>query len=384
MIYLDTILNYLSIASWILFIVYTIAIFVRSFLREGALIALLRLISARVLVPLLIAIGISLLSESLVFIEPTQVGVVVSVVSPGGVRPQPMRAGLHFILPVLEKEVRYPIPWQTYTMSGAPDEGNRPGNDSIRARTSDGQEVRIDSSVVFRVNPEQAVTLHIDWQSRYVEEYVRPVIQGVVRRQVSQFQAREVNSSVRRDLESSLERLLSDEFSEKGLLVDQFLLRDITFTDQYANSVEEKQIALEGQERTKYEAQQVRNLAEGERDRLSIEAAGRAQQFEIEARGRAQAILLEAQAQAEALKLIAEALAQNPDLLTYEYIDKLSPNIRVMLVPNNAPLILPLPDLSEGITQTETLTATLPITPTVTPTPSLPVVPTPLNSGSAR
>ena len=89
----------------------------------------------------------------------------------------------------------------------------------------------------------------------------------------------------------------------------------------------------------------MRNLAEGERDKLKTVAEGQKEQTILAAEGQAQAIALEAQAQAEALKLIAEALAQNPDLLTYEYIDKLSPNIRAMLVPNNAPLILPLQDL---------------------------------------
>ncbi|MEZ4663366.1 MAG: SPFH domain-containing protein [Caldilineaceae bacterium] len=219
------------------------------------------------------------------------------------------------------------------------------GDDSIRARTSDGQEVRLDSSVIFRLDEEQAVTIHVDWQDRYIEDFIRPVIRGYVRTQVSQFTVKEVNSSSRRDLEVTLGRQLSEAFAGKGIILDQFLLRDITFTDEYAHAIEEKQMALEGQEQTEHEAQQMRNLAEGERDKRKTEAEGRKEEFILEAEGRSQAILLEAKAQAEALKLIAEALAQNPDLLTYEYINKLSPNIRAMLVPNNAPLILPLQDL---------------------------------------
>ena len=45
------------------------------------------------------------------------------------------------------------------------------------------------------------------------------------------------------------------------------------------------------------------------------------------------------------MKLIGDALAQNKDLTIYHYIEKLAPNVRVMLVPNNAPFILPLPNL---------------------------------------
>ncbi len=364
MLDLDNLLRFIAIAAWLFFIVYAVAVFVRSFLREGPAIALLRLISSRVLIPLLVVIGINLFSAALVFIAPDQVGVVISAIAPGGVQPQSLRAGLHFIIPLLEKEVIYPISWQTYTMSGAPTEGQVQGDDSIRARTSDGQEVRIDSSIIFRINQEQVVTLHIDWQSRYIADFVRPVIRGIVRTQVSQFTVREVNSSARRDLETTLERLLREEFVTKGLLVDQFLLRDITFTDQYAAAIEEKQVALEGQDRTAHEAQQMRNLAAGERDKTAIIAEGRRQQLQIEAEGKAQATLIEAEAQAQALQLIGAALAQNPNLLTYEYINKLSPNIRAMLVPNNAPFILPLPDINDFSSPTVTLTTTQALTAT--------------------
>lgn len=375
MLNLDQLLNVIAIVGWVFFSIFAIVLFVRTFLRYGLVRALIDLLSAKVLLPLLLVICLSLLSAALVFVQPTEVGVVVSMISPGGVRPQPLRAGLHLIVPVLESEVKYPISWQTYTMSAKMDEGAKRGDDSIRARTRDGQEVRLDVSIILRIKQEQAVTLHIDWQSRYIEDLVRPMVRGFVRTQVSQFQAREVNSSARRDLEAALDRILREELSGKGLQLDQFLLRDITFTDEYSASIEQKQIAQEGMERTEHEAQQMRNLAEGERDRLKTEAEGRKEKMILEAEGEAQAILLRAEAQAKALGLIAEVLNVNPDLLTYEYIQKLSPNIRAMLVPNNAPLILPLQDLASdlGLTTPPTPALTTTLTTTASLTASIPL-----------
>ncbi len=366
---LDQLLNTLSLIAWIFTAIFTIVVFVRSFFDDGLTIALLRLFSLRVMVPILLAVLISLLSAAVVFVQPTDVGVVISLVSPGGIRPQPLRSGLHVIIPVLENEVSYPISWQTYTMSGKPTEGQKTGDDSIRARTSDGQEVRLDSSIIFRISQDRVVTLHIDWQSRYIDDFVRPVVRGVVRTQVSQFTVQEVNSSARRDLEITLERLLRNEFAAKGLIVDQFLVRDITFTDEYAAAIELKQVALEDEERTLHQAQQMRNLAEGRRDQLKTEASGEAE-----------ATLLKADAQAKALKLISESLNGDPKLLTYEYISKLSPNIRVMLVPNNSPLMLPLPDLEQldaTIAPTTTLSATQAVSATAAATSAatVPVAP---------
>ncbi|MBX3012663.1 MAG: prohibitin family protein [Caldilineaceae bacterium] len=340
---IDRLLDIVAWVGWVLFTVYTLDIFIRTFWNAGLLPALIDLFSFRVILPLLVVTGISILSLALIFIQPQEVGVVISVTTPGGIRPQPLRPGLHWIVPFLERGVQYPTYWQTYTMSNAPEEGAVLGDDSIRARTSDGQEVRLDCSVIFRIDMEQAVLIHTDWQQRYIEEFVRPVIRGLVRTQVSQFKVNEVNSSARKDLEASLTALLRAEFSNKGLVLDQFLLRDITFTPEYAASIEEKQIALEGQLQAQYEAEQIRNLA----------------------LGRADAVEIEARAQARALKLIADALQTNPELLTYRYIEKLAPNVRVMLVPNDSPFILPLPELTDSLGSTATLTSTAPLSGTL-------------------
>lgn len=356
---LDQLLFILAVLAWILFVIYVIAVFIRSLIREGFRRALRRIVSAQVVIPLAVTLFVTFLSAAIVFVPPTRVGVVVSLVSPGGIRPDPLRPGLHLIVPILEMVTQYPIYWQTYTMSAKPTEGPVSGNDSIRARTDDGQEVLIDTSTIFRVNQDQVVTLHIDWQDRYTNDYVRPLVRGLVRTQVAQFTAREVNSSARRELETGLERLLRESMGAKGLDVDRFLIRDVTFTDDYSKAVEAKQIAFEGETRTIYEANQVRNLAAAERDRIATEAEGRAT-----------AILLEAEAQAEALRLIADALELNPDLVTYEYVTRLSPSIRTMLVPNNAPYLLPLDDLNQGLdraTAPAMLDAQLSFTTTVLP-----------------
>ena len=345
---LDYLFSLASQIAWVLFAIYTIAYFARTFGQEGWELALIRLFSYRVMLPLFAVISISLLSAAMIFVEPTEVGVVISALSPGGIRSQPLRPGLHWIVPILERGAIYNISWQTYTMSALPREGDKLGDDSIRARTKDGQEVRLDCSVIFRIDAEQSVALHIDWQSRYVDEFVRPLVRSLVRTQVSQYSVSEVNSSSRKDLEALLDRLMHDEFADKGLILDKFLLRDTTFSPEYATAIERKQIALEGQEQAKYEAEQVRTSA----------------------RGKADAIKTEAEAKAEALKLVAAALQQNPDLLTYEYINKLSPNIRVMLVPNNSPYLLPLPNLET----TEAISAALPLTvTTVAPVSSSPI-----------
>ncbi len=365
---IDQLLNFIALAAWILFFVFVILYFVATTRRYGPVTALLRLFTLRVLVPLLVTLVLSYLNWSLVFIQPQEVGVVVSVFSVRGYRDQPFRSGLHWIIPLAERVITYPISWQTYTMAATPTEGQQLGDDSISARTSDGQLVNLDCSVIFRIDPEQAVRVHIDWQERYTQDLVRPEVRGIVRTQVSQYKVDEINSSKRRDLEADLDKEVRAALEEKGLTLDRFVLRNIGFSPEYAAAVEQKQVALQGSMQKEYEADQVRKMAQGQADKIKTEASAQAE-----------ARLVQAKAEAQALQMLAEALKQNPNLLTYEYIQKLSPNIRAMLVPNNAPYLLPLSEVmaTDSLSATLPVTATLPITaPTTTITTTVPVTTT--------
>ena len=287
------------------------------------------------------AIVFSTVSAGLVFVSPQERGVVVSAFSPKGYREEALQPGLKWVLPFAETVVTYPISRQTYTMSIMPDEGQVRGDDSIEARTSDGQKVLIDASVIYQINPEKVVMLHINWQDRYSTDLIRALSRGVIRDAVSQFQVEEVYSLKRLELSSMIREELQNKLQENGLILVDFVLRNISFSEEYAASVEQKQIAEQQAQQAffvveskKQEAEQARQIAEGRADAAVIEAEGRAK-----------ARIIEAQAEAEALGLLADALAGNQDLLTYQYINQITPNIEVMLLPNDSPFLFPLPEV---------------------------------------
>src|SRR5882672_6166860 len=68
----------------------------------------------------------------------------------GKVQDDVLTSGLHFINPLLEVE-KMDVKTQNYTMSGVHDEGARTGDDAIRVLTSDGLEVIIDLTVLYKV-----------------------------------------------------------------------------------------------------------------------------------------------------------------------------------------------------------------------------------------
>src|SRR4030066_196712 len=151
-------------------------------------------------VVLALALVLSSVSAGLVFIRPEERGVVISAIQPTGYRSQPLQPGLRWIIPFFESVVVYPISHQTYTMSIAPNEGVIQGDDSITARTSDGQEIFVDASVIYAIDPEKVVQVHIDWQTRYDNELVRPLARGIIRDMVAQYQVEQVVTSKRTDM----------------------------------------------------------------------------------------------------------------------------------------------------------------------------------------
>jgi len=308
------------------------------------------------LVVLATALVLSTVSAGLVFIQPEQRGVVISAIQPAGYRLQPLQPGLRWIIPFFESVITYPISRQTYTMSIAPSEGAVQGDDSITARTSDGQEIYVDASVIFAVDPDKVVQVHIDWQTRYDQELVRPLARGVIRDVVSQYRVEQVVTTQRTALISQIQENMSQKLSNNGLKLIEFILRNITFSPEYAASVEQKQIAEQLAQQAAFVVEQRRQEAEQARQ----VAQGQADAVVINAQGAADARIIQAQAEAQALQLIADALKNNENMLLYQYINQLAPGIQVMLVPNDNPYLLTLPTLP-------TTTATPAPLPTATP-----------------
>ena len=298
-----------------------------------------------VIVLIILAVALSTVSAGLVFIQPDERGVVVSALQEKGYRDQPLQPGLRWVIPFAENVRLYSISRQTYTMSVASTEGDVLGDDSIRARTKDGQEVFIDASVIFAIDPDKVVTLHIDWQNRFQDEVVRPLSRGIVRDLASQYGVEEIVSTKRIELELSITQELERKFAENDLLMVDFVLRDIHFSEEYAVAVEQKQIA----EQTALQAQFVVQQKKQEAEQARQVAQGQADSVVIQAKGAAEARLIGADAEAKSLEIISTILQNNPDLLTYQYITKLSPEIQVMLLPNDSPFLVPVTGFANSL-----------------------------------
>lgn len=330
---ISSLLQTIASFAWIGFIGILITISVRASRKQavGGL-------STAAIVLIAVALLLTTVGAGIVFIEPDELGIVVTVLGSGGIRPDPLDSGLHWIVPFAERVERYPRTNQTYTMSSAVDEGAVQGDDSIQVRTKDGQQVYIDASVIYAVDPLKVVSLYSTWRFNYEDQFVRTQARGIIRDVASQYGVEEIVSTKREEMALSITEQLTAIFTENNLILRDFVLRNIRFSDEYAAAVEQKQIAEQQAQQAAFVVEQKRQEAEQARQ----VAQGQADAAVIAAEGAAQARLIQAQADAEANRLLAESLT--PELVQYQYILSLSPNVQTIFIPSDQQFILPLPD----------------------------------------
>jgi len=291
----------------------------------------------------------SVLSQGILVVEPAEVAVVFETVS--GDLGAPRGPGTHIIIPILQEATIYSTSQQQYTMSGVANDGAVAGDDAVRVRTSDGQEVLLDVTLIYNIDPVNVNLVHSRWQNRYEDNLIRPIMRGFVRDAVSGFRAEAVYGESRAQIQDKIESDMRTRMAEDGFLVTDLIVRNVAFSsEEFAQSIERVQIAERQAQEAEFRVQQ----EEQESARIRVRAEGARDAAIAEAEGQAEAIRVRSIAQAEALRLVSEVLLANPLLVQYEYVQNLADNVSIILLPSNSPFLFDFNELTSGIPQVTT------------------------------
>jgi prohibitin 2 len=340
---LSAILNILALLLFVLFIAgAALAVIATSQgrpARGGVMLAIVGLIGG---------ILFSVIGQGVVIVEPTQVAVVINTFS--GQVEEPRGGGLHIVAPVVQRvAVYYPITQQEYTMSAQANEGSRQGDDAVVARTNDGQNVNLDITILYRIPAATANALYLDWNENYLDGFVRPQARSIVREVVSSYSAEQIYGEAREQLGNDIQTALAERFATENLELTDVLVRDITFSPEFTQAIEQKVVAEQNLERARTEAQQA-----------ETEATGRARAQVAAAQGDAESRTIRAAAEAEALRLVSEQIAANPGLIQYLYVQNLSDNVSLVLLPSSSPFLFDFQSLASAASPGSTTPQTTP------------------------
>ena len=214
------------------------------------------------LIVVFLGIGLSSVKQ----IEHGTVGVQVLF---GKVQENVLESGLHFINPLVEV-TPFTIQTQNYTMSEKDNEGQQQGDDAIRVLSSDGLEVTIDLSVLYKVNPARAPFILQNIGEKYQDIIVRPVTRTAIRDNAVNYQAVDLYSIKRQEFQAKINQTITQSFAKNGLEVQQILVRNISLPSSVKASIESKINAEQDAQKMQFVLQKERQEA----DRKRVEAQG--------------------------------------------------------------------------------------------------------------
>ena len=224
----------------------------------------------------------------------------------GSVQTEVLQSGLHFVNPLLDIN-KFDIKTQNYTMSGVNDEGNKSGDDAIRVLTSDGLEVTIDLTVLYRMVATDAPRLLRETGEDYRDKIVRPITRTKIRDNAVYYQAVDLFGNKRDEFQQRIYKTIEFDFKKRGLMLEQLLVRNITLPNSVKASIESKINAEQDAKKMEFVLQKEKQEAERKR----VEAQGIADYQRIINTG-----LTDQQLQYEQIKAMKElALSQNAKII---------------------------------------------------------------------
>ncbi|HBC77197.1 MAG TPA: band 7 protein [Bacteroidales bacterium] len=218
-----------------------------------------------------------------------------------------LESGLNIINPLV-KVVMFDIRTENYTMSGVHDEGAVRGDDAIRVLSADGLEVIVDLTVLYKVVPSEAPRILKEVGTDYRNVIVRPICRTGIRNNAVYYDAVSLYSTKRDEFQNRIFSAIESNFKERGLLLEQLLIRNLTLPESVKAAIESKINAEQEAQKMTFVLQKERQEAERKR--------------------------VEAQGIADYQKILSSGLSDR--LLQYEMIKAItnSPNAKLIIMTN--------------------------------------------------
>ncbi|WP_373550183.1 SPFH domain-containing protein [Haliscomenobacter sp.] len=187
----------------------------------------------------------------------------------GKIQTRVLTEGLSIVNPIMDV-VKFDVKTLNYTMSAVHDEGDQNGDDAIRVLSADGLEVIIDLTILYRVMSTKAPTILRTIGEDFSNVVVRPITRTKIRDLAANYDAVALYSNKREEFQQRLFTAIEKEFTKRGFVVEQVLIRNL-------NLPQSVKLAIESKINAEQESQKMRFVLDKERqeaDRKRVEAQG--------------------------------------------------------------------------------------------------------------
>lgn len=142
--------------------------------------------------------------------------------------------------------------------------------ESADVPSSEGLVMGLDTSLVFKLDPEKAAQVYRELGPNYIDSIVEPTLRSAIREATASHSANALYSSARQEVQNEIRTTLKRDLEKRGLIIEDVLLRDIRLPVALKASIELKQQAEQESLAMNFKLQKEKQEA----DRKRIEAAG--------------------------------------------------------------------------------------------------------------
>jgi len=147
--------------------------------------------------------------------------------------------------------------------------------------SEEGLIVTLDTSLLFRLDPQKAAEIYQKVGPSYVDVVVEPTLRSAIRTSTAAHNANALYTGAREEVAKQVQKELEDKLGPRGIVIESVLLRDIQLPAMLKQSIESKQQAEQDALRMTFVLQKEKQEAERKR----IEAQGIADFQRIVAQG---------------------------------------------------------------------------------------------------
>lgn len=212
----------------------------------------------------------------------------------GHINPDEIGEGVTFFVPIMTWVEKVDVKTQEI-------------KESASVPSSEGLIIKLEASTIYKIDSTKAAELKGQVSGDYVTTLLEPYIRSTIRDIVSGYEAKSIYAEEgRHEVEKKVREALITKLNARGIIIEDFLLRDIVLPDAVTTAIQTK---------------------------LSAEQNAQKKEFDLlAAKKDAEIKIVEAGGIAEANKIIANSLTEN--YITYSFIQTLKETTnRVIYVP---------------------------------------------------
>ncbi|MEK6895057.1 MAG: prohibitin family protein [Nanoarchaeota archaeon] len=195
--------------------------------------------------------------------------------------------------------------------------------ETLKVPTKEGLMASLDISILYKIDPTKADEIYKTLGVNYQDVVLIPTLRNTARDVIANFQSEDLYNTNRSKIASDINSQLRITYQQRGIILENVLLRDVTLPNEVTSAIERKISAKQASEQMQYTLEKEKQESERKR---------------VEAKGIA-----------DAQGIISQSLT--PEYLQWRYITTLeslanSPNTAFVITPYDQKLV-PLLNIQE-------------------------------------